>query len=154
MKQVFWITISVLCFWTCAKKPNYSNVPQISFKSFTVLSQDSAILTINFSDGNGDIGGGPNGEGNFFITYYFWDKDSNKYDLFVDSTFFQDSIDVRSFPSPSDAYKNKPISGEIALSMSPFRSTSDIKKFKYTCFIKDNAGNKSNVIQTPELNAP
>ncbi|GIV26261.1 MAG: hypothetical protein KatS3mg027_0075 [Bacteroidia bacterium] len=145
--------LSAIIF-SCAKKPNYSKVPQISFKEFRVLSQDSAFLIINFSDEDGDIGGGPNGEGNFFITYYFWDKDSSKYDLFRDTTFFQDTLDVRTFPSPSDAYKNKPISGEIALLMSPFRPDNDIKKFKYSCFIKDNGGNKSNIIQTPELNAP
>ncbi len=144
----------LLLFFNCAKKPKYSKTPQISFKSFYTLSQDSAVLTINFSDGDGNIGGGPAQDGNFFVTYYFWDKDSSKYDVFSDATFFQDTIDVRSFPSPSDAYKNKPISGEIALLMSPYRKDNTIKKFKYTCYIKDNAGNKSNLVQTPEFNVP
>lgn len=140
--------------YSCAKKPNYSKVPDIAYKSFYVLSQDSALLTITFSDGDGDIGGGPSQDGNFFITYYFWNNSTNTYQVFKNNTFLQDTLDVRSFPSPSDAYKNKPISGEISILMSPFRENNTIKKFKYKCFIKDNAGNRSNIIETPELNAP
>lgn len=154
MRLFFILGLGGVILFSCAKRPNYLKTPQIEFKEFKVLSKDSAFLVINFSDGDGDIGGGPNGGGNFFITYYFWNKDSSKYILFLDTTFYQDSIDVRTFPSPSDAYKNKPISGEIALLMSPFRPDNSIKKFKYLFFIKDNAGNKSNIIQTPELNAP
>ncbi|RME19195.1 MAG: hypothetical protein D6799_01750 [Bacteroidetes bacterium] len=138
---------------SCAKKPNYSKVPQISFKSFDILTKDSAILTINFSDGDGDLGGG-NGQGNIFFTYYFWDKDSSKYDLYKDTTFLQDTIDARTFPSPSDAYKNKPISGEIAVILTDFRPNYTIKKLKMSVYIKDNADNKSNVIQTPDVYAP
>lgn len=145
--------ISALVLLSCAKKPNYSKSPQISFKSFDIISKDSAVFTINFSDGDGDVGS-PNQDANFFITYYFWDNTINKYVVYRDSTLLQDTIDVRSFPSPSDSYKNKPISGEIALLMFPYRKDNTIKKLKYACYIKDNAGNKSNIIQTPELNAP
>ncbi len=146
----FILTITLL---SCAKKPNYSEIPQISYKSFNILSQDSAIITITFSDKNGDIGS-LNQEGNFFITYYFWDNSLNKYVVFSDTTLLNDTIDARSFPSPSDAYKNKPISGEISLLMYPYRIDNTIKKLKYTCYIKDNAGNQSNIVQTPELYAP
>lgn len=156
MKKILFVSSMIFIFGKCAKKPNYSTTPQISFKSFQVLTRDSAILSITFSDGDGDIGGGPSGDGNFFITYYFWNVDSNKYILYKDPThtFLYDTIDVRSFPSPSDAYKNKPISGEIALLMSPFRPDNSIKKLKMTCYIKDNAGHKSNPVETPDIYAP
>lgn len=153
MKNILIIIIISFSILSCAKKPKYSEAPQISFKSFTVLSEDSAVLTINFSDGNGDIGSTEQAP-NFFLTYYFWDNNLNQYVVYQDTTFFQDTIDVRSFPSPSDAYKNKPISGEIALLMSPYRKDNTIKKLKYACYIKDNAGNQSNIIKTEELNAP
>lgn len=156
MKKFLVIILLIFIFGKCAKKPNYSKAPQISFKSFNVLTRDSAVLSITFSDGDGDIGGGPSGDGNLFITYYFWNADSSKYILYKDTmhTFLYDTIDVRSFPSPSDSYKNKPISGEIALLMSPFRPDESIKKLKMTCYIKDNAGNKSNLVKTPDLYAP
>ncbi|MCX7729338.1 MAG: hypothetical protein N2203_07700 [Bacteroidia bacterium] len=146
--------LPLFALFNCAKKPNYSKAPQISFKSFNILSKDSAIFTINFSDGDGDIGGGPDGQGNIFFTYYFWDADSNKYDLYVNHTFLNDTIDVRTFPSPSDAYKNKPISGEISSVLIYYRPNNNIKKMKMSAFIQDNAGNKSNVVKTPDIYAP
>lgn len=152
IKHLF-VIIFFLTLTACVKKPNYSKVPQISFKSFNVLTKDSAILTINFSDGDGDLGGG-NGQGNIFFTYYFWDNDSSKYDLYRDTTFLQDTIDARAFPSPSDAYKGKPISGEIAVILTYFRPDYTIKKLKMSVYIRDNADNKSNVIQTPDIYAP
>lgn len=153
-KIIILIVIASSVLFYCAKKPNYSKSPQISFKSFNILSKDSALFTISFSDGDGDIGGGPVGEGNFYLTYYFWENDINMYNVYKDTTFLNDTIDARTFPSPSDAYKNKPISGEIAILLSPYRKDNSIKKLKLSCFIKDNAGNKSNIITTPELNAP
>lgn len=138
----------------CAKKPKYSDVPEISFKSFNAISKDSAIYTVNFSDGNGDLGGSPDGSGNFFITYYFWDNDSNKYDLYRDNTFLHDTIDVRTFPTPSEAYKNKPISGEIAIIFNAYRPNYTIKKIKLATYIKDNSGNQSNIIKTPDIYVP
>lgn len=153
MRYLIFIIITFILL-SCAKKPKYSNIPEISLKSFDIISADSALLNINFSDGDGDIGGSPNGEGNFFIVYYFWDNTNNKYYVFTDTTFFQDSIDVRTFPQPSDSYKNKPISGEISLLLSPYRQNKTIKKLKLLVYIKDNSGNKSNIIQTPDTYAP
>jgi hypothetical protein len=154
MRLFIFISFLLLIFSQCAKKPNYSKIPQIEYKSFYRISNDSANLTIKFFDGDGDIGGGPNGEGNFFIVYYFWNTSTNKYEVFKNTTFYQDSIDTRTFPAPSNTYKNSPISGEVSILMSPYRADDSIKKFKYSIFIKDNAGNKSNLIQTPDLYAP
>jgi hypothetical protein len=86
--------------------------------------------------------------------YYFWNTSTNKYEVFKNTTFYQDSIDTRTFPAPSNTYKNSPISGEVSILMSPYRADDSIKKFKYSIFIKDNAGNKSNLVQTPDLYAP
>jgi len=147
------VIVSGILFY-CAKKPHYSKSPQISFKSFQIISKDSALFTINFSDGDGDIGGSSNGEGNFFITYYFWENDINMYKVYKNPMFLNDTLDARTFPSPSNAYKNKPISGEITILLSPYRKDNSVKKLKLSCFIQDNAGNKSNIITTPELNAP
>lgn len=152
--RYFYFTFIIILIIGCAKKPKYSNVPQISFKSFDIISKDTAIFNINFSDGDGNIGGAPSGQGNMFITYYYWDNDSNKYDLYVDTTFLNDTIDVRTFPSPSDAYKNKPISGVITTIFYTYRPNYSIKKLKLAAYIQDNSGNKSNIIKTPDIYAP
>jgi len=45
----------VLVLQSCFKKEEYPIEPVISFDSFTVVN-DSATLTINFTDGDGDLG--------------------------------------------------------------------------------------------------
>lgn len=153
MKSIFYFILIGLIS-SCAKKLDYSKVPQINFKSFNILSRDSAALTLTFSDGDGDIGGSSGGQGNMFITYYYWNNDSSKYYLYKDTTFLHDSIDVRTFPSPSNAYKNKPISGEITAILIYYRPNNTIKKLKLAVYIQDNSGNKSNIIKTPDIYAP
>ena len=61
MKKFIYIIILVF-FNNCISKEEFSNIPSISFdkleyvKSETNLNQDSLILTISFTDGNGDLG--------------------------------------------------------------------------------------------------
>ena len=48
----------VVCvvFNSCKKEENFSVVPAISFNEFKKYGSDSATCTINFTDGDGDIG--------------------------------------------------------------------------------------------------
>lgn len=151
IKKNVLLIVVVMFLYNCAKKDHYSNTPQISYKSFNLLSQDSALLSINFIDGDGNIGN--SSDGNFFIIYYFWNPTLQKYKVFKNAGFLQDTIDVRNFSAPS-SIQHKPISGEIGLIMSPYRADDTIKKLKYSVYIKDNSGNQSNIIQTPEINVP
>jgi hypothetical protein len=57
--------IELASLTSCHKAPNYPNEPQVSFNSIRVVSAfnndifanvDSVYLTINFKDGNGDLG--------------------------------------------------------------------------------------------------
>jgi hypothetical protein len=48
--------ISVLAFDSCKKEENFPVVPIISFKEFKKFASDSATCSINFTDGDGDIG--------------------------------------------------------------------------------------------------
>ena len=52
---------------------------------------------------------------------------------------------------PSDAYNGKPISGELSIRMQKFRHSKKIKHVKYVMYLFDAAGNKSNVVTSPEL---
>ncbi len=138
----------------CAKKPKYADVPAISFKSFNVINNDSALMTIAFSDGNGDIGADNTQTKNLFMTYYYKDTTTNNYVAYYDNVT-NDTLRVAySIQKPSDAYKNKPISGEISVIMGTYRHSKRIKHFKYVIYILDNAQNKSNIVTTPDLYVP
>jgi len=58
-------------FYGCLKQHTISDIPEISFQSFTQSGSDSAVLTINFQDGEADIGE-PTGDTtrNIFLIYY------------------------------------------------------------------------------------
>ena len=55
---IFSVLVFVVCvvFNSCKKEENFSPVPSISFNEFKKYGSDSATCTINFTDGDGDIG--------------------------------------------------------------------------------------------------
>jgi hypothetical protein len=60
--------IALLCFIGCIKAPNISDTPTLSFISLSKsvmnqgdLNNDSIIVTLDFTDGDGDIGAPTNG---------------------------------------------------------------------------------------------
>jgi hypothetical protein len=72
---IFFISSAVLLFTSsCQKKVTYPLEPVILFNSFQVYN-DSAILSIDFTDGDGDIGLTSSDvskpyDSNLFLTYY------------------------------------------------------------------------------------
>ena len=61
MKQLFFLITSLVLF-SCVEDNNVSTIPVISYenlefkKSINSFNQDSLILTINFIDGDGNLG--------------------------------------------------------------------------------------------------
>jgi hypothetical protein len=55
---------------------------------------------------------------------------------------------------PSDDYSHASIKGELAISMTKYRASVLHKRIKYVMYLTDNAGNRSNIIVTPELAVP
>jgi hypothetical protein len=53
--------------------------------------------------------------------------------------------------APEDSYKGKPISGEVSVRLQQLRHSKKIKNIKYVIYLFDAAGNKSNIVTTPEL---
>src|ERR1700722_19148929 len=69
---VFLIILIVAGKCSCAKKETFSIIPAITFKSLTSNNLDSAIMEVNFTDGDGDIGYLGNlaeAQPDFFIQY-------------------------------------------------------------------------------------
>lgn len=148
------ITIMVVTF-SCIKKKQYTTAPVIEFKDFFPYTDESADLQILFNDGNGDIGVGENDSTlSLFTTYYYYDTITLKYRAFLKTSPNDTLRSNYIVKSQSDAYKGKPISGEISVRLQQFRHSKKIKKIKYVIYLVDKAGNKSNVITTPELIVP
>lgn len=77
------LTCSIYCFFaltivfgSCASKPNFSDTPKLTFISLSksvmkqgLTNEDSIIVTIEFEDGDGDLGNGPKDPTiNMFVT--------------------------------------------------------------------------------------
>ncbi len=141
--------------FACVKKTTYSTTPEISFNSFSPYIGDSADIDINFKDGDGDIGvSSSDSTRTMWINYYYKDTVTQKYVAFCygcGTDSLKTSYVIR---APKDSYLGKPISGEIIVRLQQYRHSRKIKNLKYVVYLYDKAGNKSNVIETPELVVP
>jgi len=77
----------------CVNAPNYPNQPKISLQSAsytkgTAGALDSIVTVINFQDGNGDIGLGPNASDDPKFTKYL-DRDSIEYNPFFNNLWLR-----------------------------------------------------------------
>ncbi len=171
MKKKFLILLFFsLLFFACIKKDEYPPEPYVEYKEFYVLNNDSAIFTLKFTDGDGDIGlssddfpypTGADGKYhyNLYMDYYFKDTDgiykqyaeyiSLPAPGYIDTTRFK----YRTQRLESKA-KNKSLNGEITVQLNRFRPLNAHKYFKYKFYIYDRSKNISNVVETPEFYYP
>ncbi len=154
-RYLFFLFLVSGLFYACVKKKSYSEVPEIEYKDFYPFTGDSGVLVTKFTDGNGDIGvGQEDTTKTFWYTYYYFDTISDKYVAYYDWNN-NDTLRIGYIvKAPTDSYKGKPISGEISIKLQQYRHTSQVKKIKYVFYLLDAAGNKSNVVTSPELDVP
>lgn len=151
-KYLLLIIFGIIVF-ACVKKTSYPNVPIIEYKNFLPFVGDSADIQIKFTDGDGDIGvGESDSTRTFWVTYYYKDTITNNYTAYFQQLFNDTLRTGYIVKSPSDSYKGKPISGEVSVRLQKFRHSRKIKNVKYVIYLFDAAGNKSNVITSPEFN--
>ena len=157
LKYLLFPILLVVIYNACVKKKTYSDIPEIGFKYFTPFANDSAVLDITYSDGNGDIFKNDGDTAyNVFMHYYYKDTVSLKY-VRYDSIYTVIPPLYYTMRKPKDSYDGKPISGDVAFQINKFRPSHILKAFKYSkyvIYIIDNAGHKSNVLTTPELYVP
>ena len=138
------------------KKPdkNFPDEPQIEFLNFEPKG-DSAVLTIGFQDGNGDIGiedDDTSVDFNMFIDYYEKDDQDGwiqQVDGLGDPITFRYRLPILE-PNGTD----KSLEGEIDILMEPtyFHPISpDNDTLRYDIYLIDRAGNQSNVVTSPEI---
>jgi hypothetical protein len=152
-KYLLSFAVVSLILFACVKKTTYPVIPVIEFQDFYPFVGDSANLAIKFTDGDGDIGvSESDSTRTFWVTYYYKDTITLKYRAYTPCLNGCDTSRIGFvIKSPSDAYKGKPISGELSLKLQKIRHSKKIKNIKYVLYLLDKAGNKSNVVTTPEI---
>ena len=157
--QIILLSVIIL-FFSCLKKEEYSIVPVIKFKSLIKIDNatgidDKGLLTLTFTDGDGDIGLNPDDTTgiyskdslyncNFFIKYF--EKQKGKFKEIVLPLKNNSRI-----PFISVTGKNKNIKGEIEIELYINNYTSAYDTILFEAYIVDRALHKSNIIKTPEI---
>ena len=165
--------ISTLILWTsCEKNPNFSTTPEITFNSITqevvfdpltLVNTDSITITLDFKDGDGDLGlnSGESNTGkyvgiyakNFYLTFF---KKTNG--VFKDITFDGPvPLDYGgTFEKLAPTDEIAPIQGTLSnhllllqINNPDFISQHDTLRFEV--YIYDRELNRSNTITTSEI---
>jgi len=151
---------------SCFEPPSFSNVSEISFNNivkFTVSDpfsgvnsrKDSVVITIDYKDGDGDLGetiaGRDNPKysewGNYELTTLRLDPDTKRFVELV-----QVANKSLFFPVLKPDFKRGPIEGNLSFSPSFFyNNRSRLTVVKYQIRIRDRAMNVSNMIETDTL---
>jgi hypothetical protein len=141
-KTVLVFTLAVALFFSgCKKDAVISSTPSIKFISLTpnpaIKYQDEITITIEYTDGDGDLGENTADVKNLFVT----DSRNN-----VTSEF--------RIPQLAPDNSNIIIRGNLNINLPPQGFADDTQNSEtvtYSVYVKDRAGNQSNTIQTDAL---
>jgi hypothetical protein len=153
---LFFVLGGVLTFGSCLKPEEFPPTPEIEYVSFVAM-QDSANLTISFTDGDGDIGlheyetDAPF-DFNLYMEYYEKDdqlgwirgKDLDGNDI---------SFNYR-VPYITPDGQNKALQGEIRITMEPSYYnwlSPESDSVRYRIMLKDRSLKESNWIWSPPI---
>jgi hypothetical protein len=149
------ILTTLLIGFSCVKPQSKDPVPSGEFKDFVAfqnsLGNDTAILTVSYEDGDGDLFVTNKTEGpNVVFVPYFYNETTQKFTTFK-NLVTQDTQRInRSVLQPADGYyKGRSIKGDIIIPLSQFRPNNQAKIMMFKGYLKDTKGNKSNTITSP-----
>jgi len=139
MKNIIYLCVIVLLF-SCEKEQEISDTPIIEFKSISPATvqeySDNIIITISYSDEDGDLG----------------ENNPDIHNLFVEDN--RNGI-VYQFRIPHLAPDNNSIAIEgdfnITINGSGITDESTSQQVNYSIYVKDRAGNNSNTISTSNI---
>jgi hypothetical protein len=139
MKNIIYLSAIVLLF-SCEKEQEISDTPIIEFKSISPATvqeySDNIIITISYSDEDGDLG----------------ENNPDIHNLFVEDN--RNGI-VYQFRIPHLAPDNNSIAIEgdfnITINGSGITDESSSQQVNYSIYVKDRAENKSNTITTSNI---
>ena len=139
MKNIIYLCVIVLLF-SCEKEQEISDTPIIEFKSISPATvqeySDNIIITISYSDEDGDLG----------------ENNPDIHNLFVEDN--RNGV-VYQFRIPHLAPDNNSIAIEgdfnITINGSGITDESTSQQVNYSIYVKDRAGNNSNTISTSNI---
>ncbi len=158
MQTTVLVIIGFFLLFSCAKPKTKDPIPHIEFIDFANPSTsprggDTATLILSYEDGDGDIFADEGtGKANLIFTPYHYDAATKKFRAaYNDDPDFQDTIrHAYSVKQPDGGYyKNKSIRGEIFVPLTSFRENNSQKILKFSGFMVDMKGNKSNTFSSP-----
>lgn len=152
-------------FVSCVKRSNTDPIPTIAYENFIASDENTAYLTINYTDGDGDIFAEEGTkDNNFFAWFYYKDVDGSfkpaLWPLVIpnppgpDTTIYNNRPLGYTVIRPSELSKDQPIKGQITITLIGWRSDSQYKNFKYKIYMIDQKGNTTEEIMTPEIITP
>ncbi len=157
------LAVSVLIVAGCKKPEQFSNIPAITFKSVTTQKDGSgfdlnARLVVSFTDGDGDIGYLPSGNGSPYDDYpgpYYYNFVVQMDSLHAGNwvTDITDTLSGR-IPYLTPEGSNKALKGDIAMDIPlPVSFFHIVRQYqlRYHIFIYDRALHKSNTVTSSEL---
>jgi hypothetical protein len=122
-------------------KPDYPVVPHIEYRSFAVINSSQGRFTLNFQDGDADIGKTSDQGPTLYYTLYGWNASTSAWD----STY---TVGYVVEPMDQDG-KYHPYEGQILVDMFAPYVMPPKSKFKF--WLYDRAGNKSNEVFSDEI---
>ncbi|MFM1932151.1 MAG: hypothetical protein RL226_1454 [Bacteroidota bacterium] len=157
MRVVLFVGISSVLLASCLKTEEFPNEPVIEFKAFDV-SGSGAVLTLSFTDGDGNFGL----RGNDTLYPFCYDTCDYYYNLFLEYEELQDGEwttitldpDLGQIPfyyrvpwaQPSGQSPTQ--DGEINVDMPTYFLTTPYDTFRFSATIVDRSLNFSNTVKT------
>ncbi len=150
----------VLVISSCVKKQTTNPIPVISFKEFTPYKKGfDAYLVLGFEDGDGDLLiSKESTQNSLFIQYLYKDANGQFVNILEPNPTNPTKLDTFAFNyivkrDAEDKYNGKSIKGDILIDLRGYVRPGD-KNFKYKISLRDEKGNKSNIVETPEFVEP
>lgn len=148
--------MSVLC--SCGPRKHYPIEPVLEFESIVKIDNgtgidDEAVLTVSYTDGDGDLGwdeyentdiSSPTYY-NYFITYF--EKQNG---VWITPEGLENNFHVR-LPRFLQGNASEAIDGKIAHTVNINNYDSQYDTIRFECYVVDRAGHSSNVVVTPEI---
>jgi len=157
MRFILIIFLSGLIAYSCVKAKTKDPTPVIEYKDLLhrqkseFTGQDTAVLQLGYEDGDGDIFADNSSQGpNIVFIPFFYNSGTGKFDIAKDP-ITKDTFRIsNTIVQPDNGYyKGKSIKGDIYIPLREYRLTDAQKIIKFTGFVVDLKGHRSNIVASP-----
>jgi hypothetical protein len=157
MRFITAIFFILLAGFACVKPKTKNPVPVIEYKGMYHMQkseftgQDTAVMLLGYEDGDGDLFVDNMSQGpTLLFIPFFYNSVTDKFEVEFDP-ITQDTFRITNTIKQPDKgyYKGKSIKGEIYIPLREYRPNDQRKVLKFTGFVIDTRGNRSNIVSSP-----